>query len=231
MGRLLWLPDVLRDEGLRVVTVPNWGTRGGNHLSPRVLLDHHTASAQGRNAPSLNVIAYRGNGYTPPPLSNILTARDGTVYVVASGVTNNAGRGSFPKHSAYGNAHTIGHEIENDGRGEPWTAALLDTVARVDAAICRRLKWPADRIVGHKEWAPGRKIDPTYNMDTHRARVTQLLTRQEDDMTARIIAAYIAGGRDRQQISWEEVCVWVDEIGRNNDPEGTLAYITWAVSQ
>lgn len=43
----------------------------------------------------------------------------------------------------------------------------------------------ASRVIGHREWAPGRKSDPTYNMDWRRAGVAGIVPRPptEDAMT------------------------------------------------
>jgi hypothetical protein len=44
---------------------------------------------------------------------------------------------------------------------------------------------PIARVIGHREWAPGRKSDPTYDMDWRRAGVAGIRPRiagQEDDM-------------------------------------------------
>jgi hypothetical protein len=41
---------------------------------------------------------------------------------------------------------------------------------------------PVSRVIGHKEWAPGRKSDPTYDMNWRRACVAGVRPPQEDDM-------------------------------------------------
>jgi hypothetical protein len=41
---------------------------------------------------------------------------------------------------------------------------------------------PISRVIGHREWAPGRKVDPTYDMDWRRAGVAGIRPRgQKDD--------------------------------------------------
>lgn len=174
--RALWLPQVLQQAGLRVETVPGWETRGSSTFNPSWLVEHHTASNKNSgNAPSLNIVT-NGRPDLPGPLCNYLTARDGTVYVVASGRANHAGAGAYPDGTT-GNSRSFGNEAENDGRGEPWSAAQMNAINRAAYAICRHLGWKADRVVGHKEYAlpKGRKIDPTYDMNVHRATVTALL--------------------------------------------------------
>ena len=239
MTRLLWLPGVLRAAGLTVVEVPGWQTRGADGIAPRVVLDHHTASSRkGGNAPSLNVIV-NGRPDLPGPLSNVLIGRDGTCYVTAAGVSNNAGRGGSPMHGAVHNRHTIGVEIENDGIGEPWTDRLLDVCRRHDAAICRHLGWTADRCVAHREWATpkGRKVDPSWDQNAHRAAVARLLAptpppSEEDDdpMLDRLIKAYLDAGRTPAQIPFDEIWTWRCEVVRTGDLEGVARFITWSLT-
>jgi LysM repeat protein len=45
----------------------------------------------------------------------------------------------------------------------------------VYAALLIALKRDASWLLGHKEWAPGRKVDPRLNMDTERAAVGHLM--------------------------------------------------------
>lgn len=85
--------------------------------------------------------------------------------------------------------------------GEPWPHRQLEVIAQADAALCRFHGWGADRVIGHKEFAPRRKSDPTYDMNAHRAKVAALLkggaptahpitippTSEEDDMADLII--------------------------------------------
>ena len=176
MPRALWLPEVFRQAGLRVEVVRGWETRGDSNFMPSWLMEHHTASNKNSgNAPSLNIVT-NGRPDLPGPLANYLTARDGTIYVVASGRANHAGIGAYPDGMT-GNSRSFGNEAENDGVGEPWSLVQMNAINRAAYAICRHLGWAADRVVGHKEYAlpRGRKIDPTYDMNVHRATVAALL--------------------------------------------------------
>lgn len=179
MSRALWLPDVFRDAGLPVKVEPGWDTRGRPSLNPHWLVVHHTASGRrSGNAPSLGVCRDGRGGPNPVagPLCNWLTARDGTIHVVASGVANHAGQGKYPDGTT-GNARSLGDEAENDGVGEPWPGRQLDNIAAAHAAVCRHMGWAEHRVIGHREFAlpKGRKIDPSFDLDAHRARVRQLL--------------------------------------------------------
>lgn len=158
MGRLLWLADELRAAGLRVVEVSGWQTRGSSDFAPRWQIFHHTASAPGSNAPALGICTH-GRSDLPGPLANVLAARDGTMYVIASGRANHAGAGRYPDGGA-GNALSVGWECENSGVGEPWPPSQLDAIARGQAAVGKRLGIGPDRVIYHRTFAPGRKIDP-----------------------------------------------------------------------
>jgi hypothetical protein len=186
VARALWLADELRSWDLDVVEVDGWRTRGADNLDPRVVVCHHTAGPPGE-IPSLStLIAGRGGEHpVPGPLSNLGLGRSGRVYVVASGTSNNAGNGAWL--GITGNRHTLGIEAENNGVGEPWPAVQLDAYRRVVAALCSGAGITPAFVCGHKEWAPGRKIDPAgVDMHQFRAAVTQLLTPttpEVDDMT------------------------------------------------
>lgn len=173
MGRILWLPDVLRDAGLPIVVHRGWETRGRSTFQPEWLVEHHTASnAASGNTPALGIVI-NGRHDVPGPLANYLTARDGTIHVVASGRANHAGTGRYPDGKS-GNTYSIGNEAENNGIGEPWPARQKDHIERAAAAICRHMRWGANKVIGHKEYT-SRKIDPTYSMTAHRTAVARLL--------------------------------------------------------
>lgn len=176
---LIWLPKALRAEGLTVRVVKGWQTRGREGtFQPKKVMFHHTASSpSGGNVPALGICT-NGRVDLPGPLCNVLVGRDGTCYVVAAGRCNHAGAGGpfqeIPRDS--GNAYMMGVEVENNGIGEVWSQDLLQTVARVFAAFLRHEHKTARDEVGHKEWAPLRKIDPRpVDMNAHRKRTAKLL--------------------------------------------------------
>ena len=158
MGRALWLPHVLRDAGLNVNEVAGWTDRGSATFDPRWQVFHHTASHAGANAPSLGICT-NGRPDLAGPLCNVLVARDGTCYVVASGRANHAGAGRYPDGTT-GNSLSVGWECENNGVGEPWPDTQLDAIARGQAAVCAQLGQPPSSVIYHRTYAPGRKIDP-----------------------------------------------------------------------
>ncbi|MBQ1443835.1 MAG: LysM peptidoglycan-binding domain-containing protein [Renibacterium sp.] len=180
------LADVARTSGLRVVEIPGWQSRGyaGQSLNdPRGILWHHTATRGGGNMPTLNVLT-NGRANLAGPLAQLGLGRDGTVYVVAAGLCNHAGRGQIadiPQDA--GNYYLIGVEME--AAGEPpfdWTSAQLDAAPRLGAALERAYlmnRPPELRIqAGHKEYSSEGKIDPAGwpgDMEGLRASINALL--------------------------------------------------------
>jgi N-acetyl-anhydromuramyl-L-alanine amidase AmpD len=159
MGRALWLPDLIRGYGVPVIEVDGWRERGSATFDPQVIVCHHTANPNRADAPSLGLVI-RGRADLPGPLCQVLLSRSGIAYIVASGRANHAGAGGWKGVS--GNTKALGIEAENDGVGEPWPQAQLESYLRIAAAMCdgtipmRGTEW----VCGHKEWAPSRKVDP-----------------------------------------------------------------------
>lgn len=175
---LTWMADHFRAAGLNVVEVDGWKTRGRPYtFEPRAVVFHHTASSlAGGNAPSLRIVR-DGRGDISGPLSQVLVARDGTVYVVAAGRANHAGYGgpwrNIPKDAM--NRYGVGVEVENNGIGEPWSEQLLAALDKVYVVLLKGLGLDESWLLGHKEWTP-RKIDPAgINMGEYRARIAGVL--------------------------------------------------------
>ncbi|WP_378734683.1 N-acetylmuramoyl-L-alanine amidase [Nocardia brasiliensis] len=171
-GDPVWLADVLREEGLRVVEFPGWRDRGhGDFGDIWGIVAHHTGSS---HSPPTE-IAY-GIPALAGPLSQLHLAQDGTVTVVAAGVAWHAGAGSWPGlPEDNANFHTIGIEAVNNGT-EGWSDAQYDAYVGCCAAILRKLGYGSDRVIGHKEWAGPKqgKWDPGgIDMDRFRADVAE----------------------------------------------------------
>lgn len=171
----LWLADVLRQAGLPVRELPGWKTRGHGEMGQIFgVLAHHTAGPRTGNYPSEGVVV-SGRPDLAGPLANLGLARDGTWIVVAAGQAWHAGSGSIswcPKDT--GNTHLLGVEGESCGVVDDWTDAQRGSYPRGAAALLSHLGLPASRAIGHKEWAPTRKIDPAFwDMSVFRADVAR----------------------------------------------------------
>lgn len=180
---LTWLPEVLKNAGLKVSLVPGWETRGqGDMGSVFGIICHHTGTPnpQRLNMATLKSLrdGRRASGNLealPGPLAQLGLARDGTFFVIAAGRAIHAGPGSFKNVS--GNRRFIGIEAENEGTiGDfPWPEVQLKAYHRGVAAILKHLQKDVSFCCGHKEYAPGRKPDPDLSMTDFRAAVTAIM--------------------------------------------------------
>lgn len=173
-----------------VVEVDGWRTRGRAWPKrPTLAIGHHTANPNMGWAPSLGICTNGRGGPNPVPgplcnglLSRIRSGRY-TVFVVAAGVANHAGKGGYA--GLTGNSSAWGLEIENNGTTEAWTELDEQVAACVLAAM---LDGSGHIALEHKDWAPGRKSD-RHHIDGNRTRhlVEHYLTAnplQEDFMAA-----------------------------------------------
>lgn len=143
-------------------------------------LIHHTAGPAAGLYPSETVVV-NGRPGLPGPLANLGLARDGTWIVVAAGSAWHAGTGSISWCPAnQGNSRLIGIEAESTGVTKPngdWTPQQRESYPRGVAALLDHLALPASRAIGHKEWAPTRKIDPAFwDMARFRTDVARSMT-------------------------------------------------------
>lgn len=188
MTRLVWLADEFRAAGLEVVEVGGWQTRGSTEWAPVGVTVHHTASPAATSAAADAAVITHGHARLAGPIAQVMVDRSARVWVIAAGRANHAGVSSVPWAPASGgNRTTVGIEACNNGVGELWPAAQIDTLTKVCAVLIRRLGVDASRIVGHKEICVpgGRKIDPAgpwagggtwADMDVFRARVAAAIT-------------------------------------------------------
>ncbi|ALY08870.1 endolysin [Arthrobacter phage Galaxy] len=184
------LATVLRAAGLTVVETPGWngrGYKGRDLIEIRGVLWHHTATNRARfngaDAPTLQM-CIDGRTDVAGPLCNIVFGRNGTVYLVASGLANHAGAGeaaNIPRD--LGNYYLIGIEMESSGVAPfDWTPDQLRVAPHLGAALERAYlgHLPAElRLqIGHLEYSSQGKIDPAGwpgGMDGLRASINELL--------------------------------------------------------
>jgi hypothetical protein len=173
------LPALLRARGLKVVEVSGWYGRGRpGAFSPVGVLCHHTATGRSTSDAAVVNLLVRGRSDLPGPLCQIGLARDGTVYVIASGRANHAGtaKASGTVAAGDGNSLYIGIEAFNDGVGEPWPKRQYDAYVLLAATLCQHITGnSAATVRGHKETSTTGKVDPTFDMGAFRARVREAL--------------------------------------------------------
>ena len=176
---LLWMPEVLRDAGLKVAETEGWTTRGrGEMRQIRGVMLHHTATSAKAvgNMPTLSVLK-NGRADLEGPLCQIGLGKDGTCYIVAAGRANHAGAGSW-RGIETGNLSFIGIEAENPGGpDDSWPDVQMDAYVRVVAALLRRIGATPAMCCAHREYAlpKGRKSDPRFDMDRFRTRVDDVM--------------------------------------------------------
>jgi predicted chitinase/peptidoglycan hydrolase-like protein with peptidoglycan-binding domain len=192
---LTWLPQVLRGAGLKVAEVPGWAERGRGEMGTVLgVMCHHTATRNPDrlNMPTLAMIR-DGRSDLAGPLAQLGLGLDGTFYVVAAGRANHAGKGDW--RGVSGNSRFIGIEAENSGTAAdlPWPEIQMDAYRRGVAAILTRIGASADMCCGHKEYAPGRKPDPLFDMKEFRDTVSAMM--RGSVATRPLIAATSPSGR------------------------------------
>lgn len=184
-----WLADALRAGGLPVVEEPGWQGRGtGGTFTPLGVLAHHTAGPAVGDLPSLRIVRDGRTGL-PGPLSQLMLSRSGRFHVIAAGRANHAGIGAagfVPAND--GNRYLIGIEAESAGTRDDWTLEQRVNYPRGVAALLRWMRVGEGNVLGHKEWAPTRKIDPAFwDMNAFRRDVRNWLNgarAPEEDIVA-----------------------------------------------
>jgi LysM repeat protein len=165
--------DWLRSVGLTVnETGPckGWQTRarssGGFATAPLGVQWHHTAS---KTNPE-NDVSWQTTGSGDAPIGNATIMRDGSVWMVAAGAANTAGkggpltlsRGTIPLDGA--NTRTWAFEVANNGVGEAWPQVQIDAYFAASNEMNRRFgNKPTDvfsHAVGTGNGWTSRKIDP-----------------------------------------------------------------------
>jgi N-acetylmuramoyl-L-alanine amidase len=171
MPRQTALADALRATGVAVREEPGWESRGGDTFNPRGVVCHHTGPG---TVDGLLRLCVQGRSDLPGPLANVVLDPSGVAHVIAAGRANHAGRGGW-RH-LQGNSSVFGIEAVHPGNASPWPAAQIESYQRICKGMLRLVGSPADLVCGHKEWAPGRKIDPaSLDMNSFRRAVAALL--------------------------------------------------------
>lgn len=117
---------------------------------------HHTAtpSATGdEGAPSLEWLMTAFSR----PAANCLVGRDGMVYICSWGSCFHSGNGGpWPSRGLgvgnTGHYRLWGTEIDDPGKGQTITAAQIESVGRMDAALMALCGWDKYALVNHADW-------------------------------------------------------------------------------
>lgn len=136
----------------------------------RAIIDHHTAGSN-----SLGYLKNKGGTY---PYVNTLIDKDGLVHVLSTrSVWGTGDGGPWPGVAGKNSLHLVGwsNEVESLGTSQDFTAAQLESLGRVNAALVS-LGVPAGNEINHRDWtdgtggvggAPlptsGRKVDTRYD--------------------------------------------------------------------
>jgi N-acetylmuramoyl-L-alanine amidase len=138
---------------------PNQGARRGGRR-PDMILIHYTAMARTEDA--LRRLCDPASEVS----SHYLIGRDGHVWRLVAEARRawHAGAGEWGGEGDV-NSRSIGIELSSDGF-EPFPEPQMATLERLLDSI--RARWPQiapERVLGHSDTAPGRKIDPGPRFD------------------------------------------------------------------
>ncbi len=139
---------------------PNFGTRAGVAIDMIVI--HYTAMNSAQEAlvrlcdPEFEVSAH------------YLIAECGDVFQLVENEERawHAGRGAWGNVTNV-NSHSIGIELANNGV-TPFSEPQFNALEQLLAALMATYEIPPERIIGHSDMAPDRKIDPGAKFDWHR---------------------------------------------------------------
>ena len=134
----------------------NWiGTTNFSMRKPNFVVIHHTAQ---------NSCDTTYRTFTLPRTAvsaHYVICRDGTVQHMLNDLlrAHHAGVGKWGAISDM-NSNSIGIEIDNNGN-EPFTDAQINSLIDLLGRLKRAYNIPQANFIGHLDWAPGRKVDPS----------------------------------------------------------------------
>jgi hypothetical protein len=169
-------PSRLAARGLSVQVFSDWTTCGGS-ADQRAVVLHHTASSSSAS-PSSDA-AYCHHGPSDAPLYNVLVDRTGVVWLLARNKANSSGKisGTALNEAKSGragpvsaidrglgdttsdNAGLFAIAAQNNGVGEPWSAALVNAMNITAAVALECLGIPNAGYVTQHRVLTARKID------------------------------------------------------------------------
>src|SRR5262245_57267617 len=163
-----WIAAELREviallgetHSVKVVEVADWKNRGrpastGEFDPDDGKTNHHTGTTTSSSSthPTLATLI-QGRSDLPGPLCHVSVGWDGTIYVVAAGRANHAGRTdktfrNVPAGSD-GNAHFLGDEVDTNGT-QKLPSAQRHSVAIVNATFARHYKQGSETTHRHQD--------------------------------------------------------------------------------
>lgn len=131
------------------------GTTNLSMRKPNFVIIHHTAQ---------NTCDQTLRTFTLPRTAvsaHYVICRDGTVFHMLNDLlrAHHAGVGKWGSISDM-NSSSIGIEIDNNG-SEPFTEQQMNSLAQVLDRLKKAYNIPIGNFIGHLDWAPGRKVDPS----------------------------------------------------------------------
>ena len=171
--RAPWLGDVLRDAGLAVIAVGAPVGRGRDMDAILGVVGHDTVTTTAWTNGAVDRLLVKGRPDLRGPLCQLGLDRNARYRWVADGRCNHNGYGEWGNDAIAIEVYCAGG-LDPD-HPEPWNDAQREAFVVGARAICAHLGLdPADRVKGHKETDPDRKIDPyLVDMDAVRRQIVE----------------------------------------------------------
>ncbi len=134
----------------------NWvGTTNFTMRRPNFVVIHHTA--QNSCDSTLRTFTLPGTAVS----AHYVICKTGTVYHMLNDLfrAHHAGLGKWGNVSDM-NSGSIGIEIDNNGN-EPFTEQQINSLLQLLERLKKAYNIPQANFIGHMDWAPGRKVDPS----------------------------------------------------------------------
>ena len=134
----------------------NWvGTTNFTMRRPNFVVIHHTA--QDSCGQTLRTFTLTRTAVS----AHYVICRDGTVHHMLNDLlrAHHAGLGKWGNVSDM-NSCSIGIEIDNNGN-EPFTDPQMNSLVQLLDRLKKAFNIPQANFIGHMDWAPGRKVDPS----------------------------------------------------------------------
>ena len=134
----------------------NWvGTTNFSMRRPNFVVIHHTAQSSCDS--TLRTFTLPRTAVS----AHYVICRDGIVHHMLNDLlrAHHAGLGKWGNISDM-NSGSVGIEIDNNGN-EPFTEAQMSSLLQLLDRLKKAYNIPQANFIGHMDWAPGRKVDPS----------------------------------------------------------------------